>query len=210
MSNQIVAGHFEGDNAIIYLPIGFKPDYFKAVVMATTSPLRYEWWGRMEQEEAAALGEGITTDILGVPTYHADTAGFAAYDSGAGGPTITRWSNGATVVAKTATAHGTYMKPSVDSDMDKEAVFEVLANTTTGATEPTWPAGIGETVADNHGSPVVYERVNVATLRVGYQGIRIAATLVADSAECYYLAIQTDKVIDHGDVDGWSSGIYGA
>lgn len=210
MANQIVVGHFEGDNELIYLPIGFTPDYFKAVVMAALKPLRYEWWGRMEQEEAAALGEGITVSVGGVPTYHANNAGFAAYNSEAAGPTITRWSDGATVVPKTATAHGTYIKPSVDSETDKEAVFEVLANTTTGATEPTWPAGIGETVKDDHGTPVVYERVDVATLRVGYQGIRIAASLVANDAECYYLAIQADKVIDHGDVVGWSGGIYRA
>lgn len=210
-TNQIVMGHFEGDNALIYLPIGFKPDYFAAVVMSSTSPLRYEWWGRMEDEEATALSEGITVDILGVPTYlnaSSNSGGIAAYDSESGGPTITRWSSGATVVAKTATAHGSYIKPSASSAMDKEAVFEVLANTTLHTSEPTWPSAIGERVTD--GASVVLERVNVATTRVGYQGVRIAATLVPDGEECYYTAIQADKVIDHGDVDGWSSGVYGA
>lgn len=208
--SQIVIGHYEPDGGDIYLPIGFKPDYFELVEFGASDILTHRMFGQMQADEASGSREGILDDGDGTFSKNADDAGFEAYDSESAGPTITRWSAGATVVAKTATAHGTYMKPSTSSDMDKEAVFEVLANTTTGTTEPTWPAGIGETVKDNHGSPVQYERVDVPTLRIGYQGMLIADDIQNDGQEMYYIAIQADKVVDHGDVDSWTGGIYGA
>lgn len=207
---QIVIGHFEPDGEDFYLPLGFKPDYFKLVEIGATNILEHSFFGLQESDEASGKQEGIKDDGDGTKSHPSAGQGFAAYDAEAGGPTITRWSAGATVVAKTATAHGTYMKPSTSSTMDKEAVFEVLANTTTGTTEPTWPAGIGEQVSDNHGSPVVYERVNVPTVRVGYQGVLIPGELQTDAQEMYYVAIEADKTIDHGDVDSWSGGVFGA
>lgn len=210
MSNQIVVGHYEPDGELIYLPIGFKPDFFFMAEHGASAPLVFYWWGRMEDDEATNSKEGIKDDGDGTLSKPNDDALFAAYDTGTDGPTVTVWSAGLTVVARTAGAHGTYIKPTTSATMSREAIFEVVTNTTTGTTEPTWPAGIGEQVADNHGSPVVYERVNVPLERVGYQGVRISATPQTDGQEMYYMAIQADRVIDHGDVVGWTGGVYGA
>ena len=211
MSNQIKTGYFVGDNGLIYLPIGFVPEYFKLVAMAATNPNIYEWFRLMEQKADAAGDEGIImTGSSGILTYGAASALIAAYDSGTNGPTVTTWSAGLTVVAKTSTAHGTYVRPTQGSSADMSAIFEVVTNTITGATEPTWPDAIGEQVSDNHASPVVYERVNVALTKVGYQGIRVAASIVGDGITAYYLALQADNSVDHGDVEGWTGGIEGA
>lgn len=211
---QIIVGHFEPDGGLIYLPIGFVPDRFLLIEHGTTNPLFYWWFERMEDDEASGSQEGII-DTAGTKTKAADDGGIVAYDSGSELPTVTEWSAGATVVARSATAHGTYMKATTSgtdangNEIDRSAIFEVTANTTTGATEPNWPTVVGESAIDDHGSPVRYEKVNVALLRGGYKGVRIAAALMTADQEMYYEAVQADLSLDHGDVTGWGSGVKG-
>lgn len=218
--NQIVVGHFEPDGSLIYLPIGFKPDYFELCEAGATAPLLHRWWGRMEQDGPSAAMDGIQDDADGTLSPMATGEGFAAYGAEQATPIIYAWSasgttmterDGAgttTIAARTAGAHGTYICPTTDSDTEREAIFEcVTASGNTAATEPAWPAEIGGKVADTNN---VWERVNVAEGRGGYDGIRISADLMTNSEECYYLAIQADNVIDHGDVAGWTGGIYGS
>lgn len=213
--NQIIVGHFEPDGGLIYLPIGFVPDLFRMQEMGATNPLFYTWYERQEDDEATGSQEGIL-DSGGTKTLLADDGGFAAYDAGSELPTVTEWSAGATVVARSATAHGTYMKATVSgvdangNEIDRSAIFEVTANTTTGATEPNWPTVVGESAVDNHASPVRYEKVNVALFRGGYKGVRIAAALMTNGQEMYYEAIQADQSKDLEDVDGWTGGIKDA
>jgi len=206
---QVKIGHFEPDGELIYLPIGFVPDFFLLVEVGATNPIFYYWWKLMELDEASGSQEGVI-DTAGTKTLAADASGITAYDSESGIPTILDWSAGLTVVARTVSAHGTYIRPSTDSTANRQAIFEVLENTTTGTTEPTWPAEIGGQIYDNHGSPVLYERVNVATKRGGHKGVCIAAALMTNGQEMYYRAEEADEVVDHGDVVGWTGGIYGA
>ncbi|KKK94819.1 hypothetical protein LCGC14_2679030, partial [marine sediment metagenome] len=115
-----------------------------------------------------------------------------------------RQGNTITVVARTATAPGTYINPTVDSDTDRQAIFECITAGTTDSTEPTWPDAIGENVTDNS---MVWQRVDVSLQRGGYQGIVIAAALNTNGQAWYYEAKQTDQVVNHGDIDGWIDGI---
>jgi hypothetical protein len=214
MMGQIVVFHYEPDGSDVYLPLGFVPDYVEILEVGATAPLVHRWYEMQEDDEASGSQEGVIDDGDGTLSLAADSQGIIAYDSGTDGPTVTVWSAGLTVVARSASVHGTYIKPTVAQaaaqGVDREAIFEVVTNTTTGTTEPTWPAGIGEQVSDNHGSPVVYERVNVPLERVGYQGIVVANELQTDGQEMYGFAVQADKSIDFGDVVGWTGGVYGA
>lgn len=212
--NQIIVGHFEADGGIIYLPVGFIPDYFRLVDYHTnTNIIVYEWWERMEDDQASGKKEGISY-TEGVTANLADDAGITAYDSGSESPTVTTWtesvSNAAT--ARTATAKGTFVKPSTSgtddtgADADRSAIFECVTAGTSSGTEPTWPSAIGGQVLDG---TTLFERVNEANVRAGYQGVCIQDNINTNGQEMYYLAIQADDSVDHGDVDGWTGGIYG-
>lgn len=207
---QSIVFHYEPDGSDVYLPLGFVPDYCEILEVGATAPLIHRWYEMMEDDEASGSQEGVIDDGDGTLSLASDSQGIIAYDTASQLPTVTVWSAGLTVVARSAGAHGTYIKPTTNSDTDREAIFEVVTNTTTGTTEPTWPAAIGEQVSDNHGSPVVYERVNVALERVGYQGIVVANELQTDGQEMYGWAMQADIALDFGDVAGWTGGVQGA
>lgn len=216
--NNIRVGHYEQDGGLVYVPVGFLPDWIRLIDKnsATTAAVVYEWFREMETHDT--LDGWSFTD--GSDAELAAAGGIAVYDTGAELPPIYVWTAStttmtgknttgtATVTARTTTAHGTYISPTRDSAMDRDAIFEcTTASGSTGSTEPTWPAVIGETVADGNN---VWERVNVATERLGYQGFRVAAAIQNNGYEMYYIAIKADTVVDHGDVDGWTDGVEGA
>ncbi|KKM81307.1 hypothetical protein LCGC14_1331100, partial [marine sediment metagenome] len=101
-------------------------------------------------------------------------------------------------------APGTYVNPTVSSSADRGSIFECVTAGTTGSTEPTWPDSIGENVTDNS---MVWKRVDKSLQRGGYQGVIIAAAVQTNGQLMYYLAIQSDQSVVHGDVDGWTDGI---
>jgi hypothetical protein len=224
--SKINVGHYEQDGGIIYLPLGFIPDFFLCVDFHTsTNIIFYYWWERMEDDQAANAQEGISV-AEGVTARMGDDAGIAAYDTGSEQPPIGVWAassgsftarDGSTSVtksARSATAHGTYIYGSTSGSdengntVDQSAIFELVTSSgNTGSSEPTWPVEIGGQVADGSN---VWEKVNAATLRGGYQGVQIEDDIQTNGQEMYYLAILADKVTDHGDVDGWTNGVYGA
>lgn len=207
MSNQIKVGHFEPDGGLINLPLGFIPDYFTMHELGggDAAVVQTIWFRAQESDEASGEQEGWTntegtTDVL------ADAGGIKAYSTGSQTPTVTTWTKavGDAATAKTATAAGTYVKPSVASDGDRGSIFECVTAGTSSATEPTWPTADGENVTDG---TTVWKKVNVSLQRGGYQGVVIAAALMTNGQEMYYLALQADQSVNHGDVDGWDSGI---
>lgn len=206
--NTIKVGNFTADGGIINLPLGFIPDYFQLHnVGEGTNPNMYQWFRAQEQVMATTMQEGmITTGTSGVVTLAADDAGIIAYESSAQGPTVTTWTKavGDAATAATATAPGTYVKPSVASDGDRGSIFECVTAGTSAATEPTWPDADGEQVTDG---TTVWEKVNVSLQRVGYQGVVIQDNIQTDGEENFYLALQATQSVDHGDVDGWTDGI---
>lgn len=212
MDNQIRVGHFEASGSLINLPLGFVPDYFKLMDFNTsTNIVFYEWWQRMEGDMATGLQEGVS--ITEGPTARlADGGGITAYNTGSQSPTVNQWTTAraTAATARTATAPGTFIKATVGATndtgqvTDREAIFECVTAGTGGSAEPTWPSAIGGQVTDGS---VVWEMVNEAKTRIGYQGVVIAAALMTDGREYFYLALKAHESIDHGDVNGWTDGI---
>ena len=209
--NQIKVGHFEADGGLVNLPLGFIPDYIKVVDFFTDTNIEINyWWRRMEQDQASGKQEGFSV-LEGITANLADAGGITAYDTGAQSPAsgtgagqLAEWAASTSYTARTATAPGSYVKPTVSSPTDRGAVFECVTGGTSGSTEPTWPDAIGANVLD---STPVWKRIDLSLQRGGYQGVVIAAALTTNGQEVYYLALQADQVVDHGDVDGWGSGI---
>jgi hypothetical protein len=211
---KFVTGHFECDGGLIYLPIGFVPDYFfMCDASYTTATVFYHWWKALEEDafttalEGFKVSQGVTADL-------ATTAGISAYDTGTQAPTVTAWSKAVSdaATARTATARGTLVKPTgtannADGQLaDRSAVLECVTAGTGAATEPAWPLGIGDQITDG---TTVFELVNQPTFRAGYQGVAIAAALMTNGDEHFYNAWLADESVDWGDVDGWASGVYG-
>lgn len=218
MSNNIRVGRWEADGGDVNIPCGFVPDYVRVVEVGETNPNIYEWFERQEDEDASASQEGnILTGSTGVVTQSADDAGIKAYDtgsqfpaSGTGAGQISQWAASTSYTARTATAAGSYIKGTVGATtdtgqvVDREAIFECVTGGTSGASEPTWPSRIGGQVLD---STPVWEMVNTATFRGGYQGFVVADDIQTDSRIYHYLALKADDSVSHGDVDGWPSGV---
>lgn len=206
--NKIKVGHFEPDGSDIFIPVGFVPDYVRIEeVGQATNPNIITWFKAQETDEATGSQEGqLLTGSTGVVTKNADDAGLQAFDTGSQAPTVTEWSeSGSTAAtARTATAAGTYFKPTVSSDTDRSAIFECVTAGTAAATEPTWPDAVGGQVTDG---TVVWERVDKSLERQGYQGFKVADNLMTNGTEMYYIAFQSNQSIDHGDVDGWTGGV---
>jgi len=204
--NKIKTGHYLADDGLVNLPIGFVPDIFEMDEVGTTNPDHIRWYKAQETDEASGSQEGmITNGADGVITKLADAGGITAYDTGTQGPTITEYAAVGSPTARTATAPGTFTRPSVASDTDRGAIFECVTLTGAVGVEPTWPDAVGEQVTD--ASSNVWERVDQSLERIGYQGVIIAAALNTNGQEWYYEARQANQSIDHGDIDGWTDGI---
>ena len=205
--NQIKTGNFLADGSLINLPIGFIPDYFQMHdVGEGTNPNMVQWFRRQQVNSATGEQEGmLTTGTSGAVTLLADDGGITAFETGSQIPTVTTWTKavGDAATARSATAAGTYVKPSVANKADRGSIFECVTAGTSAATEPTWPDADGEQVLDG---TTVWEKVNVSKQRAGYQGVVIAGALMTDGREMYYLALSGASV-DHGDVDGWTDGV---
>ena len=210
--SNIRVGHFEADGALINLPLGFIPDYFQLVDFHTDTNIEINhWWERMEDDQASGKQEGFSVKE-GVTANLADAGGITAYNTGSQSPTVNEWTTAraTAATARSGTAAGTFIKPTVGAVddtggvADRDAIFECVTAGTGLATEPAWPSAIGGQVLD---SSVLWEKVNEATLRIGYQGVVIAAALMTDGQECYYLALKAHDSVDHGDVVGWTNGI---
>ena len=210
--NGIRTGVFLADGGLINLPLGYIPDYFKLMDLNTsTNIVFYEWRQRQEGDMATGLQEGVSI-TEGVTARLADDGGITAYDTGTQSPTVTEWTTAVSTAAtaRTATAAGTYVKGTTSgtdntgATVDREAVFECVTAGTGGSTEPVWPSAVGGQVTDGS---TVFEKVNADFLRTGYQGVTVAAALMTNSRYYFYIAIKAHDSVNHGDVDGWPSGI---
>ncbi len=221
--NKIKTGHFLGDGGIVNLPIGFIPDYFRMSdidhTVSNVAVCTHEWFRQMEQHEAAQSKEGWAYGFatIGYTTLHADAAGITAYKASSQRPQIGIWAASGstidtrdgttlTITARSATAPGTYVNPTVGSTADRQAIFEAITvGGNTGSTEPDWNnVAIGANVTDGS---IVWKRVDVSMQRGGYEGVVIQDDIQSNTHEYYYLALQSNWDVDHGDVDGWTNGI---
>ena len=217
---RIVTGHYEPNGAIIYVPVGFIPDFLYAEEYGASDVLKYVWFGN--EEENAETTDGIVEDTDGTNSKLTAAAGITGYDTGTQGPygdvsaaaQIADWvASTASWQARSATTHGDYVHATATGVddlgllVDRSAIFECVTAGTSGATEPIWPSAIGGQVLDS--TPVWEKVTDVATFQGGYKGFTIAATLMTDGQEWYYLALMADEVIDHGDQANWPGGVKG-
>ena len=206
--NSIKTGRFTPDGSTdIALPIGFVPDYIRLEEVGEATNPNFITWFKMQEADATGDQAGqYLTGSSGVVTKLGDGAGIAAYSTGAEAPTITTWTEAVSTAAtaRTATANGTYVKPSVASSSDRGSIYECVTAGTGGSTEPTWPDADGEQVTDGS---TVWEKVNASKERIGYEGVLVDAAILTDSEEMYYIAFCADQSINHGDTDGWTSGV---
>ena len=200
-------GHFTPDGSIdIALPLGFIPNFFLMdEVGEATNPNLCIFFKQQEDDATGDQAGQYTTGSSGVRTKLGDGAGIAAYESKSQSPTVTEYADVGAPTAKTSTAAGTYTRPSVGNAQDRGSIYECVTSTGAIATEPTWTSIDGGQVTDD--SSNVWEKVNVSMQTIGYQGVLIDAAILTDSEEMYYLALQTNQDVDHGDTDGWSSGV---
>ena len=217
MSNNIRMGHWEADGRDVNIPVGFVPDYVKIFEINAGSTIFYHWFERMEDDLATGSQEGIS-DTGGTKALLADDAGIKAFDTGSVSPAagtgagqLSEWAASTSYTAKTNTARGSFVRGTVGATtntgqvVDREAVFECITGGTSGSSEPSWPTAVGDTVLDS--TPVWELVVDVPTQRQGYQGFVVADNIQTNGREYFYLALKADDSIDHGDVDGWPSGV---
>lgn len=202
MSNQIKTGRFTPDGSTdIALPLGFIPDYIRfEEVGEATSPNVITWFRQQESDATGDRAGQYLTGTSGVITKLGDGVGISAYDSGSEGPTVTTW----TKAVGDAAVAGDYVKPSVASDADRGSIFVMITAGTSDATEPIWPDADGEQILDG---TCLWEKTNVSKQRIGYQGVLVANEILTNSEEMYYIAYQADQAVNHGDTDGWTSGV---
>lgn len=206
---DIRGGKFISDGGDVYIPVGFIPDYVRVTKLGGDTAVEFfEWLRYSEANESAGKQDGISVKE-GVTAEMNENLGIAAYDSSGEAPTITPWTQavGSAASARTNTADGTFVKPVADrgsNPPDRELMFECITAGTSGATEPTWNRGIGETTLDG---TTLWECVREPRRRYGYKGFFFDETEQTDSDIFYYVAMKFDEFVDHGDVDGWTNGI---
>jgi len=204
--NKIRTGHFTPDGSTdIAIPIGFVPDWIRLdEVGNATNTNTIVWYKDQENDVTGDQAGSYLTGSSGIVTQLGDGAGVAAYTSKSQSPTVSSYTTtlSTAATAKTATAPGTYLKPSVGNAQDRGSIYECVTAGSSSA-EPTWPSTDGEQVTDG---TVVFEKVNVSKETIGYEGVLLDAAVMTDGQEMYYIAILSDEV-DHGDTDGWTSGV---
>jgi len=216
--SQVKIGHYEQDGGLVYVPVGFIPDFLLAFDRnsASGSGVLYMWWREMEDYDPTTdtVIDGISiTD--GTDAELAAAGGFAAYDGEAAAPTVTNHAVSTAYVLEATDPALCFVRPPVDATdedgnvVDRDAIFQCTTAGTSSATAPTaWPAVLGGTLLDG---TAVWTRVNEATFRKGYQGFRVAAAIQTNAYEMYYTAFQGDGGSQRlGDSAEWSNGIYGS
>ena len=217
MTTNVRTGHWIADGGDVNIPLGFVPDYLKVVDINAGSTLFYHWFERMEDDLACGSQEGIS-DTGGTKALLADDAGIKAFDTGSVSPAagtsagqLSEWAASTSYTAKTNTARGSFVRGTVGAltntgqVVDREAIFESITGGTSGSSEPTWPTAPGDTVLDS--TPVWQLVTDVPTQQQGYQGFTVADNIQTNGREFFYLALKADDSINHGDVDGWPSGV---
>ncbi len=203
--NKIKVGQFKQDGGLINLPLGFIPDYIELANRDLTNTVFTKWWRLMETDDISGSQEGIAIADGGGTTDLGDAAGITGYDTGVQTPTIVEYADAGAPTARSATAPGTYVRPSSGNAQDRGSLYECVATTGSVSTEPTWPSADGEQVTDD--SSNTWEKVNVSIQRGGYQGVVIAAAIQTDDQLMYYVALQANQSVVHGDTAGWTDGI---
>ncbi len=202
------SGQFVADGNAVNVEVGFIPDLVIAIEGLEETTWQIHYWFRSAIDSASALGQFGLLDTAGTKSIHAAAInGFAPLDTTAlklllpnpsGGndlaadlpdPYTVARSTAAT--ARTATALGTVLKPSLNNVAAKFGLVYECITAGTGSAEPTWPTIAGGKVLDNDVEYIAREE-NVENR--GVKGFTLGATGQTDSDEWIWAAFAADKV----------------
>lgn len=197
------------DGNAVNVDVGFIPDFVIAFEgLEETSPNPHFWF-RSAIDALSSDGEFglLMTGTTGVITKHAAAInGFAPLDTQAlrlllpnpaGGddlaaalpePYTVARSTAAT--ARTATALGTILKPSLTNSAAKLGLVYECITAGTGSAEPTWPTVVNGRVLDNDVEYIAREEKNENR---GIKGFTLGATGQTDTDGWKWVAFSADK-----------------
>jgi hypothetical protein len=202
---------YTGSGEILELDLGFIPDFVWLQIEGAATACVTHIWSRMLEDNGAAAIKGGMKYTEGVTALFTHGNGIEAFEGAKKTPTIKTWAVGMTLVAKTATTRGTFVRPSFTAGHDKSAVFECLVagTATIAATEPNWDTApaLSDSLADNEASANTWQRVNVAEEVKQCAGIEIAAALAVNDTIYWGYAIRGSIVKDFGDVAKYPVGV---
>lgn len=179
---------FTGAGATKNINVGFVPDYVEIIELAGTNSNVYKWSRKQHDEGAASSGKyGLKmTGATGVYTYNGSAAAGIVPLSAASSPSPvpTRWA------ATTNYALGDYVKPTTNNGF----IYKVTTDGgSSGATEPTWPTTVGDTVVDDGITWTCCEDAQAAS---GQYGIQLGASLATNAVDFLVIAHRADMVKD--------------
>lgn len=201
-------GQFVADGSAVNVDVGFIPDFVIGVEGLEEGSWQLYLWFRSAIDSASALGQYGLKVVAGTHSViSAAASGFAPLDTialrlllpnPAGGDdlavalpnpyTVTRSSN---ATARTSTALGTVLKPSLNNVAAKFGLVYECITAGTGSAEPTWPTIAGGRVLDND---VEYIAREEKSENRGIKGFTLGGTGQTDSDEWIWAAFAADKV----------------
>jgi hypothetical protein len=202
------SGQFVADGNAVNVDVGFIPDYVFAVEgLEETNPQLHHWF-RSAIDSASAEGQfGLLLSAGTLSKHSAAVNGFASLDTTAlkvllpnpaGGadlaadlPNAYTVARSTAATARTATALGTVLKPSLSNVAAKFGLIYECITAGTGSAEPTWPTVAGGRVLDND---VEYIAREEKSENRGVKGFTLGATGQDDSDEWAWFAYAADKV----------------
>ena len=205
--SKINSGQFVADGNAVNVDVGFVPDFVIGIEALEETNQLYHYWFRSAIDSASADGQFGLLDTAGTKTKHAAALnGFAVLDTQAlkvllpnpaGGddlaadlPSAYTVARSTAATARTATALGTVLKPSVTNSAAKLGLIYECITAGTGSAEPTWPTVVGGTVLDND---VKYIAREEKSENRGIKGFTLGATGQTDSDEWKWVAFAADK-----------------
>jgi len=213
-----VSGTLIADGSVIYVDIGFIPDYIELFELTSDPEIVYRWFKCLYERDTAAAASfmyGICDDGAGALAPAADgDNGFIPYDAAGEAmsvmivdpstgilkpQTVTDWvaatnySTGGT--DRSATAIGTIVRPPTHNGY----VYELITGSGAGTSEPTagWTTTPGETSTDGGSNIWMCRRENICVN--GGVGFAIGATLSVNSDIWAFTAERHDRIGDMGD-----------
>ncbi len=191
------SGQFVADGNAVNVDVGFIPDFVFAIEGLEESTPQLHYWFRSAIDSASAEAQFGIIDTGGTKAKHAAAVnGFAVLDTTAlklllpnpaGGDDLTAdlpnpytVARSTAATARTATALGTVLKPSLTNVAAKFGLVFECITAGTGSAEPTWPTVAGGKVLDNDVEYIAREE-NIENR--GVKGFTLGATGQDDSDE---------------------------
>lgn len=207
-------GSFVANGSAVNVDVGFIPDFVIAFEGLEEGTWQAHYWNRERIDAASAVGQFGLLEAAGTHSVHAAAVnGFAPYDTttpkvmlpnpngsdvdlAATLPLAWTQARSSAASARSTTALGTVIKPT--SGNENGLIFECTNDATGGATEPTWPTKVGDSVTDG---TVVWIARESKIKDVGVKGFTLGATGQTDSDQWQWIAFAADKVSPDKDMD---------